>query len=576
MVFDLMITLGQGMSVVATIAFLLTRLPLVQRLFRQSISLKDKFLLILIFGGMGIIGTYTGVLMDGGAIANSRVIGVMVGGLFGGPVVGIGAGLLAGAHRLTLGGFTALACGIATTVEGLIGGIISKKIRKERLNWRTAFLAGLLAEFVQMLIILLIAKPFDKAWDLVMVIGIPMIFVNALGISIFVVIVQMVFKEWERAGAVQAQKSLKIAQQTLPFLRKGLTEETARKVSQIIYHEMDFDAVAITNLKVVLAHVGVGSDHHHPGTSLRTLATTKYLNPGKPLVAKTREEMSCTHPGCPLFTALVVPLRNGKEVIGALKLYYNKKREFSRLDHDFAVGLAHLFSSQLELASLEYQSQLLTKAEIKALQAQIQPHFLFNALNTIVSFSRTSPETARSLLIHLGNFLRRNLEHKDLVPLKTELEHIHAYLAIEKARFGDRLIIKWEIEEQSRILLVPPLILQPLVENAIKHGILPRKSGGTIQISTMTLTGNDGKLFLKVRVDDNGVGMEEGISSTKKGLGIGLTNVNERLKAMYGEESTLSIKSTAGVGTSVSFMIPASESQIPVERNDHFEGSPGG
>jgi len=214
---------------------------------------------------------------------------------------------------------------------------------------------------------------------------------------------------------------------------------------------------------------------------------------------------------------------------------------------------------------LEEQSRMLNSVKLKALQAQINPHFLFNALNTVVSLVRTKPETARELLIELGEFFRNNLKHgEDFVTLKQELHYVQSYLAIELARFGEKIQVQFDIEKNSYYNKVPALLLQPLVENAIKHGILPQKGGGKIIIGAKSQDGG-----MQVSIEDNGVGMnsnkidklfqEESHSST--GIGIGLINVNERLKSIYGSEAALKIASIPGVGTVMSFSIPLNISQ---------------
>ncbi len=223
---------------------------------------------------------------------------------------------------------------------------------------------------------------------------------------------------------------------------------------------------------------------------------------------------------------------------------------------ELALGLALLFSTQIELSKLDYQSELLAKAELKALQAQINPHFLFNAINTIVSLIRTQPDNARRLLIHLGNYFRKNLQQNtEEVNIHKEIEHINSYVEIEKARFGDNLKIIYDISEDVDCLL-PPLLLQPIVENAIKHGVLEKIEGGTVEILAID---NDNET--KIMVKDDGVGMsKELIESLLLGKiesdSIGLINVNNRLKNKYGEKYGLDIESEKDKGTTVTIRIP--------------------
>ncbi len=565
MVSELFISLLERMSVVATIAFILTRSRIFRRLLNHRASSKEKVLLTVVFGLVGVLGTYTGIPVQG-ALANSRVIGPLAGGLLGGPLVGLGAGFLAGFHRYLIGGFTAFACGLSTFVEGGIGGLVYLRYGRRVTDWQVAFWTGLVAEMIQMLIILLVAKPYAAAWGLVQVIGLPMILVNAAGTAIFVAIIHSVVQEQERAGAVQAQKALQIADLTLPYLRQGLIPESASQVARIILDATKAAAVSITDRERILVHVGAGEDHHLPGKGILTHLTQKVLTTGEYGVAENREQVGCPHEGCVLSSAVIVPLKRRDEVIGALKLYHTGKQEISSIDLEFACGLGRLFSTQLEAAEWEKQQKLRADAEIRALQAQINPHFLFNVLNTVVSFCRTDPETARRLLLQIGDFFRQNLQRgNDLVPLREELKHVETYLAIEQARFGHRLKVVYHIDPGAETALIPGLSIQPLVENAVLHGLLPKRGGGTVEIA-VTLD----QAEVCIQVKDEGVGiateileglLQERTSRNCKGLGIGLKNVHERLRSLYGPRSGLVITSQVGLGTKVEMRIPLQEAQ---------------
>ncbi|MBU5437411.1 sensor histidine kinase [Tissierella sp. MSJ-40] len=524
---------------------------------KRNISLRDKLILSLIFGLYGIIGTYTGIPIDG-AIANSRVVGVFTGGLLGGPIVGVLAGVIAGLHRylIDLGGFTSFSCALSTIVEGVMAGFLSKRIERSDQKLLFVLLSGMMAEFMQMAIILLTAKPFYKALDLVKVIGIPMIIANAIGITVFIAITDSIFKDIETAAAYQAQVALRIANRTLKYFRKGFNEKTAYETAKIIKSMTDVKAVAFTDTEKILAHVGLGEEHHLVGNPVITALTKDVLKKGKYKIANTKEEINCENNNCKLESAIIVPLKEKNKIIGCLKLYKDGENSITKVDVELALGLALLFSTQIELSKLDYQSELLAKAELKALQAQINPHFLFNAINTIVSLIRTQPDNARRLLIHLGNYFRKNLQQNtEEVNIHKEIEHINSYVEIEKARFGDNLRIIYDIPEDVDCLL-PPLLLQPIVENAIKHGVLEKIEGGTVEILAI-----DSDNETKIMVKDDGVGMsKELIESLLLGKiesdSIGLINVNNRLKNKYGEKYGLDIESEKDKGTTVTIRIP--------------------
>lgn len=290
-----------------------------------------------------------------------------------------------------------------------------------------------------------------------------------------------------------------------------------------------------------------------------TKATQEAMAMGEMKLAQVKEEIGCRDHACTLRSAVIVPLFSRGDVIGTLKLYRGRDHGIGSVEIELAQGLAGLFSTQLELAALEEQSKRVAKAELQALQAQINPHFLFNALNTIVSLVRTDGEKARKLLIQLGDFFRKNIQRGDkFVSLREELEHIRAYLSIEQARFGESINVVEEIAPEAEDWLVPPLTLQPLVENSIKHGIYPKVNGGTVKIRCWVE-----QHVLRVVIEDDGVGIEQAkleairqkryISPT--GAGVGLSNINDRLKYLYGSE--LEIQSEQGRGTQVLISIPA-------------------
>ncbi|RKD28041.1 histidine kinase [Caminicella sporogenes] len=550
-------------GIIIILAFLLSKNKTFKRLVtKKDLSLVDKISMSILFGVFGIIGTYSGIKIGvapgSDAIANSRVIGVFVAGWLGGPFVGILSGIIAGLHRwvIDIGGFTSLACGLSTVVEGLIAGYSSRKFNNVKTDWIWALIMGAFSEIVQMMIILVIAKPFNQALSLVKIIWFPMIFVNSIGIAVFIGITQQIFLEKEQVAAEKAELILKIANKTLPHLRKGFNTETAKLTAQIIYDMTDIDAVAITDDEKILAHVGEGSDHHKSGSIPMTDLTYKVIKSGKYEVAKNKEEIGCKYEKCSLLSAVIFPLKERDKVIGTLKLYKSQKPGITSLDLKLAQGLAKLFSTQIELSKIDYQRKLLVQTELKILQAQINPHFLFNSLNTIASFIRTKPDKARQLIIHLGDYLRQNMTvNQDEIDIYKEIFHIKSYLAIVHARFGDKIKIDFDIEEGLKIK-IPPLILQPIVENAVKHGLKNINDGIEIKI----IAKDEGE-YVKLSVIDNGVGIEKSILEklfleTDNDSCIGLRNVDKRLKYKYGSAYGLEIKSELGKGTTINIKIP--------------------
>jgi two-component system, LytTR family, sensor kinase len=204
--------------------------------------------------------------------------------------------------------------------------------------------------------------------------------------------------------------------------------------------------------------------------------------------------------------------------------------------------------------NLEQNQQLLLKARMDALTSQINPHFLFNTLNTVSSLIRFDPDMARGVVLKLSNILRRLLrKHETFVALREELEFIDDYLDIEVIRFGrDKLQIFKEIDSETLDTFVPSMFLQPIVENSIKHGLAPRLEGGQIHIRTHH---RDGRL--SIEIDDNGMGISPDRLAEVYGGGIGISNVHERLRLLYGDQFKMDIRSQEGQGTQIHIEIPA-------------------
>ncbi|WP_102348479.1 LytS/YhcK type 5TM receptor domain-containing protein [Bacillus sp. Marseille-P3661] len=576
---ELLITMIERLGIIVTIAFVLTRLKFFRdMIYQEQLHCRQQFTAIIFFGFFGIIGTYTGLSLDtqslqfdlwasdlnaDEAIANSRVIGVVLGGLLGGYKVGIGAGIIAGIHRYTLGGFTALSCGLASIIAGILSGIFYRKHRHVKL--KSAFLIGVLAESIQMLVILLIARPFEQALTLVEIIGLPMILANGLGCALFLLIIRSVTNEEEKAGAMQAQKTLRIANQTLAYLRNGLNYTSANAVCKIIHNELNASAVAMTNLTEILAHVGLGNNHHRSESPIQTQITLDAIKEGKIVVANQRS-IHCRDEDCPLGAAVIAPLKQRGKIIGTLKFYFRTEKEVTNVVIELITGLSTMMSNQLELADADKSYQLAKEAEIKALQAQISPHFLFNTLNTIVSLIRIDPAKARKILISLSHYLRQNLNvtTQSTTMLEQELNHVKAYLAIEEARFVNKLEVFYDIDKSALLQTIPPLTMQPLVENSIKHGFKDKENNCIVKISIKKET--DATI---IEIEDNGIGMSKDRSAqigklqllSEKGSGLALYNVNRRLTMMFGDQAALKINSEPDVGTVITFSIPFIEGE---------------
>src|SRR6202453_4434010 len=263
----------------------------------------------------------------------------------------------------------------------------------------------------------------------------------------------------------------------------------------------------------------------------------------------------------PLFTCVAL-------TVGQIELADAVPRDwlFSWHPTNWGYSLLVVMSSMMSLAmaikiwnttrikmSLSQTQQLLLKARMDALTSQINPHFLFNTLNTVSSLIRFDPDMARGVVLKLSNILRRLLrKHETFVPLREELEFIDDYLDIEVIRFGrDKLQIFKEIEEETLETFVPSMLLQPMVENSIKHGLAPRLEGGQIHLRTRQLNGR-----LLIEIEDNGMGISPERLAAVYGGGIGISNVHERLRLLYGDQFKMDIRSQEGQGTQIHIEIP--------------------
>ncbi|EGQ8468786.1 MULTISPECIES: sensor histidine kinase [Vibrio] len=552
---ELVISLLQQMCVYLVLAYMLSKTPIILPLLSISSRLSHRLICYVLFSGFCILGTYFGLHIND-AIANTRAIGAVMGGLFGGPVVGFAVGFTGGIHRYSLGGFTDLACAISTTAEGVIGGLLHVYLIKRNkgallFNPSVVFSVTFVAEVVQMILLLAVAKPFDQAYELVSAIAAPMIIANSFGAALFMSILQDRKAIFEKFSATFSRRALTIADRSVGILSNGFNTENAEKIARIIYEETKVGAVAITDQEKILAFVGIGDDHHKPNTPISSQSTLDSMEKNDIIYLDGAERpYQCSiAKDCKLGSALIIPLRAGKEVIGTIKLYEPKRKLFSTANMSMAEGIAQLLSSQILYGDYQQQQALLAQAEIKLLHAQVNPHFLFNALNTISAITRRDPDKARELIQNLSHFFRSNLKQNiNTVTLKEELAHVNSYLSIEKARFTDRLEVEIDIQPELLDIKLPSFTLQPLVENAIKHGISNMLEGGKVHIYSEAHS--QGHL---ITVEDNAGSFEP---PKENHSGLGLEIVDKRLTNQFGRDAALKITCEPHQFTKMSFIIP--------------------
>ncbi|CRH18296.1 LytS/YhcK type 5TM receptor domain-containing protein [Carnobacterium maltaromaticum] len=576
--FSLFIMMMERVGLIILLAYLLVNVTYFKTILLNRERLSSKLQLMAVFGLFAIISNFTGVeltankiistdfltvLSDNASIANTRTLTIGVSGLIGGPFVGLGVGLLAGMHRVIQGGGTSLFYLFSSSFVGILSGLAGTRFARKKQFPSPIQAAGIgaLMELVQMLFVFLFSGTLLEGWLLVKFIAFPMILLNSIGTFIFLSIITSTLKQEEQMRAVQTHDVLDLAAKTLPYFREGLTESSCRKVAKIIQQYTKVAAISMTDTHQILAHVGAGSDHHIPELEVITELSKDVLQNGQLAIAKSKNQIGCSNPTCQLSAAIVIPLISKNQVVGTLKMYFTDPTKLTHVEEQLAEGLGTIFSSQLELGEAEIQSKLLKDAEIKSLQAQVNPHFFFNAMNTISALMRQNAEQARTLLLQLSTYFRANLQgaRQVLIPLTAELKHVEAYLSLEQARFPQRFQVTFNIDPNLETLLLPPFLLQVLVENAIRHAFGNRKTDNQIVVQL-----EQKENFVLVQVSDNGIGIPldrvekvgKEVIESEKGTGTALENLNKRLVGLFGLEASLQFSQNKTGGTTVLLKIP--------------------
>ncbi len=548
-IFDMLLAVFDRAALMLICLFFLIRIRLFRELLHKSAHTPKELLAVTaIFSMFALFSTWSGVPVEG-SLVNVRIIAVMSGGILFGPWVGIITGVIAGLHRylIDIGGITAIPCFITSIVAGVISGFISRRVTKAQ-HWRAGILGGMLCETLTMILVVVWAPTTALGLDIVSKIGVPMI-LGTVSIGLIVLLVRSVEGEKEASAARQAKLALDIANKTLPLFRH-VNSESLRQVCDIIRRDINADAVAITNTEKVQAYVGVGEHNYQDNSDALSPTTQQALRYGK-IIIKNNDE---AHRTPEIHSMLVIPLWEKGVVTGTLKIYYCHAHQITSSLQEMAIGLSQIISTQLEVSRAEQLREMANKAELRALQSKINPHFLFNALNAISSSIRLNPDTARQLIFNLSRYLRYNIELNDdeQIDIKKELYQIKDYIAIEQARFGDKLTVIYDIDDEVNCR-VASLLIQPLVENAIVHGIQPCRGKGVVTIS-IAQSGSR----VRIAVRDTGHGIDpkivEQLDTNEMPVNkIGLVNVHHRVKLLYGEG--LHIRRLEP-GTEIAFYVP--------------------
>lgn len=332
-------------------------------------------------------------------------------------------------------------------------------------------------------------------------------------------------------------------------LHDGLTPQGASRAAKHLRAMLGTQAIALCDNASTLAWDGAGA--HHREQVWRH--ASEVLASGRTVVLGAKD-VACEDPDCPIRTSVLAPVISEERVVAALAAYGSSASAgLVRATEEVAAWV----STQVELAELGRQRSRAMEAELRALRAQISPHFIYNSLAAIASFVRTDPDRARELLLEFADFTRYAFRSGGaFTTLAEELGNIEHYLALEQARFGDRLQISLLVAPEVLSVAVPYLAIQPLVENAVRHGLESKEGVGHVSI-TATDEGSETEIV----VEDDGVGtdpevMRRVLAGDQDSDSVGLGNVDARLRQVYGDDYGLVVETGLGAGTRVSFRVP--------------------
>ncbi len=362
---------------------------------------------------------------------------------------------------------------------------------------------------------------------------------------------------WNRRGRLGTEadratfRTLHTANLAAAELRHGLDRRAAERSARYLRTLLEVPSVALTDTGRTLAWDG--GYQHHAAQAGRLAAALAEGSDGATQV-HDRRDLSCDQAGCDVRHAVVAPLIVSDVVVGTLQVFTPVAGAgLVRAAEEVAAWV----SGQLALAELDASRTRIMEAEVRALRAQISPHFIYNSLSAIASFVRTDPERARELLLDFADFTRYSFRtHGEFTTLAEELRSIERYLMLEKARFGDRLHVTLRVAPEVLPVTVPFLCLQPLVENAVRHGLQAKAGPGRIEI-----VAEDRDQEAVISVEDDGAGedpdkVRRALAGDASSDSVGLGNVDARLRSTFGDDYGLVVETALGAGTRVIVRVP--------------------
>ena len=458
----------------ATILFsLLCRTSVIRNtintLSKNNLS-KLKF--IVIFVAFSLIDAFLGAQLVTRCI-NNQLVFVMVSGLIGGPIVGTATGLISSIIAFFLVPYAPFSCHyILIILIGLVAGFLANWLQKQYAIYADASILGLMFTFLYLVINISLNTATLPNGYTVEDIFFPILFSYSIGVGAFMGILEDFYNQQEKIEGISAKTALKITNNSISILQDGLNATSASETADIILQEAEtFDFVAITSLDEIL-----GFSSYRTEPPFVSFLVDDFHNLFKTSFKQDTKNLDVIR------SYIKVPIYNDKHHVGYFCAGHILDYETTPFETTLAHGLGTMITNQITVHNIKEKAGLYDKAEIKALQSQINPHFLFNALSTISFYCSQQPQTAKALINDLASYYRNNLtDENTMISILNELQHINAYIHLEQARFGDRLKVDYNINIEESFQ-VPALILQPIVENAIRHGLYQKLEGGRIII----------------------------------------------------------------------------------------------
>ncbi|WMJ76880.1 MULTISPECIES: histidine kinase [unclassified Sedimentibacter] len=525
-------------ALISLAAYPIIKLKSFKRTILKIAATKEKALIGVFFGGLTMLGTVTAMEVFSGIKIHSSFIGPLAGGMIGGVMVGAISGIIGALFRLTVENATIAPDALTILLAGLAGGLFFEVHKKRKVKLYMVYLWALSIELINLFMILFSLQPRILSGVYFSMVGINLIIINPIGAVMLISLIKDIQYNQNLTGANYAEKSLEIAKRTLIFLKEGCTKESMEKIAQIIYDYVGIPAVALVSVSGEVTYTGhkFSTDSHIVSSQWDKGSEINHYQD---------------------FSIIRAPLWLNDEITGELH-FYKPTNEIVPTDIKMIEGIAGLLSLQIQNSIIYDQEKLLIKSEYNALKAQVNPHFLYNTLNVIKTMVRMNPKKAQDLIIDLADFYRRSLsERGDMIPFIEELKLIKSYMDLQEARFGDRINLSINVQEEVYDVLFPTFAIQPLVENSIIHGMMESEN----HMLEIKISAKIAAERLIVNVTDNGRGFNSEIIGNfrehmiTKDARIGLNNINSRLKSIYGNGYIFDISNNNGANVVIEIPI---------------------